>query len=132
MLNQQPLLFSGFPAADFDQHKTSGEFFTVQNELQLAAIELLLRREISFHFEAAVVPYDHIAGAIIALRYFALKLGVFEWMIFGLNCEAFVTGIHRWAFGHGPGFHRAIYFQAEIVVKPARVMFLNDKIRSAM
>ncbi len=116
MLNQQPFLLSGFSAADFDQHKTPGEFFTVQNELQLAALELLLRREISFHFKGAVVPYDHIAGAIIALRYFALELGVFEWMIFSLNCQSLITWIHRRAFGHGPGFHHAIYFQAEIVV----------------
>src|SRR5580698_9407284 len=132
MLDQQPFLFSGLTAADFDQHKTSGQFFPMQNKFQLTAIELLSGREISFHFEGALVPYDHIAGAIIALRYFTLKLGVFQWMIFGLNCQSFITWVHRWTFWHGPGFHHAIYFQAEIVVKSTRMMLLNNKIRSAM
>ena len=132
MLDHQPFLFSGFAAADFDQHKTSSQFVAVQNEFQFATIDLLLRRLIAFCFEGAVVPYDHVAGAIISLRYFTLELGVLERVIFGLNREAFIARIHRRAFRDGPGLHHAIYFQTEIVMQAPRVMLLNDELRAAM
>src|ERR1700732_2638929 len=132
MLDQQPFLFSWLPAANFDQYKTSGQLATVQNKLQFATIDLLGGREIAFHFEGALVPEDHLASAIISLRYFALKLCVLERMIFGLNGQALIYRIHRWTLRHGPGFHHAIHFQTEIVVQASRVMFLNNESRSAM
>jgi hypothetical protein len=88
-----------------------------------------LRRQTSFQFESTVIPDDHFARAIISLGDLALELRVFERMVFGLNSEPFIPGIHRRAFWHGPGFHHAIYFQAKIVMKAARVVFLNDKRR---
>src|ERR1700693_6609193 len=132
MLDHQPFLFSGFAAADFDQHKTSSQFLAVQNEFQFAAIDLLLRGQIPFDFERAVVPNNHVAGAIISLRYFTLELGVLERMIFRLNSEAFIARVHRRAFGDGPGLQYAVDFQTEIVMQAPRVMLLNDELRTAM
>lgn len=129
MFDHEPILFSGLPATNFYQHETSNQFFPVQDKLEFATVELLLRRQVSFHFEGAVIPDDHVARTVISLGYLALEFRVLERMIFGLNSEAFIRGIHRRAFWHGPGFHHTIYFQTKIVMKAARVVFLNDKRR---
>jgi len=47
-------------------------------------------------------------------------------MIFDLHRKPLVGGIETRAFGHRPAFERAIEFESKIVVRTARVMFLDN------
>src|ERR1700678_2928533 len=46
-------------------------------------------------------------------------------MVLHPNRQPFIGRIQAGAFGDGPTFQHAIQFQAEVVMQPARRMFLN-------
>ena len=49
-----------------------------------------------------------------------------------LDRKALVMRIDRRTFGHGPGFEHAAKLQAEIVVKPRRIVLLDHEVQGAM
>src|SRR5580704_2214484 len=97
----------------------------MQIELQVAFVQLLLRGKISLDGICAVVPQDDFSRAVIPFGNVALKAAVIEWMVFGLNRQAFVGRIKRRTFWNSPGFQHAVQFQTEIVMKPSGVMALH-------
>ena len=46
-------------------------------------------------------------------------------MIFNLNGQMFLSLFPRQPFRHRPRFQHAVHLEPEIVVEPARVVFLN-------
>ena len=62
------------PAAlHVDQREIAVQLFAVQAEFQIAARQLLLRRDIAQHVERAAVPQHHAARAVVARRECCLR-----------------------------------------------------------
>src|SRR5205809_5127208 len=55
---------------------------------------------------------------------------LFRSMILHVHGEVLLARLERHALGHGPTDQGAVLLEAEIVVKPSRVMALNDEDRS--
>ena len=52
-------------------------------------------------------------------------------MVFDVHGETAFGGIERGSFRDGPAFQDAVNFEAEIVVEPGSVVFLDDEALSA-
>src|SRR5258706_1706028 len=126
MFDQQPFILAS-AALQLHQHEASVQLVAMQTKLQLAAFELFCRAERYCGFVCALIPDDDFTGAVVSFGYRSFKLAVFKWMVFHLNSQTFVSGIERRSFGYGPGFQHPPDFEAQIIVKPPRSMFLNDE-----
>ena len=96
-----------------------------------AAFFQRLERLLAVHIIVAAIPDHDSAAAVVALRDHALEILVIDRVILDLDREMFFAPLPGDALGHGPGFQNAVHLQPEIVVQPARVMFLNDEARRA-
>ncbi len=124
LLDEQPLVAL---AAIFhaDQGEFAGELFAVQAELEIAALDLGLAGCVAEQIEGAAVPEHHAAAAVLAFGDVAFEISVVERMIFDVDGEGFGERLKRGAFGDGPGFERAVDFEAEVVVQARGVVALD-------
>ena len=75
----------------------------------------------------SAVPQHHRAAAVFPFGNHALELRVIDRVIFNFDGEMLFALLPWKSFRHGPRFQNAFHFQAEVVMQPARIMFLNDK-----
>ena len=73
------------------------------------------------------IPDHYGPAAILALRNDAFEIQVFDRMILSGACQPANSRFIRKAFRHGPRFQHIVHFEAEIVVKVAGRMLLDDK-----
>src|SRR3984893_10912870 len=83
---------------------------------------------IAVRLPSATIPDDHRAGTIFALRNIALKIEVFDRVVLGANRKPLFTGRQAWAFGDSPTFQDPVNLEPQIVMQPARRVFLNDEL----
>src|SRR5262249_12987897 len=94
MLDQQPVVALVVLApAHAHQRPTALELLAVQDELDLALCQAVLRRARAFELPIAAVPHLPGAAAILALRDRALEIAVIERMVFDFDCEALVMWV---------------------------------------
>src|SRR5690606_19966784 len=112
VLDQQPGgLFLGFAALHAYQGPAPAQLGAVQVELQVPVAVTLAG--VAYRHPDALVPYDDLARAILALGDFPLELVVGNGVVFYLDGHALDRWIETGALGHRPAFHRAIEFQPE-------------------
>src|ERR1700730_10848741 len=83
---------------------------------------------IAVRLPSATIPDNHRAGTIFALRNIALKIEVFDRVVLGANRKPLFTGRQAWAFGDSPTFQDPVNLEPQIVMQPARRVFLNDEL----
>ena len=129
-LDEQPVLGAVFrPGLEPDQHEFAVQPRTVEQEFQFALVERRLRIARKLRRPGAAIPCLDRAGAVIALRYDALEIGVVERVILGPDREPLVGRIAGRAFRHRPAPQHAAIFEAEIPVQAPRCMLLHDEDR---
>src|ERR1700753_711904 len=75
----------------------------------------------------AGVPDDHLAAAVLALRYRALEAAVLQWMVFGVDRQVIDRGSVGQVLRHGPRHQHAVAFEPEVVMQSASVMLLDHE-----
>jgi hypothetical protein len=105
------------------------ELFAVEVELQpslrIPFVGVRLRRP------GSAIPHHDGPGAVLLRRNYALEVTVFQRVILDVHRQTFVVGIEARALGYSPAQQHAVEFQPEIVVEPARRMFLDDECKLA-
>ena len=99
----------------------------LEGEFEVAVGERLLRGFVALRLPIAAIPELNGAAAILALGDGALEIAVVERMILDLDRQALVVRVERGAAGDRPGLEDAIEFQPQVVVKPRRIMLLDDE-----
>jgi hypothetical protein len=92
-----------------DQSPQAAQLVAAELEQELAVSETELG--VLERHEAAAVPDDHRAGAVVALRDQPLEIGVLDRVILGFEGAAFVLRVERRPFGHRPGVKGSGDFQ---------------------
>src|SRR5580704_678422 len=82
---------------------------------------------IALRLPSAAVPDDHRARAIFALRNVSLEIKVFERVVLGADRKPLVADREARAFGDRPAFQDSVHFEPQVVMEPARRVFLNDE-----
>ena len=100
------------------------QLFAVEAKVQAAFLErsdgiFVLRRP------RALVPQQHLAGAILLLGDDALELAVLERMILRLHRQALVRGIEARSFRHRPALQHAFELEPKVVVQARRIVALD-------
>ena len=71
------------------------------------------------------------AAAVLALGDLAREGRVVERVVLDVDGERLLPRLERDALGHSPRGERAVAFETEVVVEPARVVALDDEDRPA-
>ena len=123
LLEEEPLV----PLAALHAHdgELARDLFAVQEELEVAARKLFFRRGVAQKLVGAPIPQHDAARAVVPLGNDALEASVLDGMVLDHHGQPFFRRIERRALGNRPGFERAPYFQAQIVVQMAGVMALD-------
>ena len=108
------------PLTRLEQHIAAGDARPVQDDLHLAVGPLLT-------LIGAVVPEDHRAAAVLALRDLAFEAAVLQRVVLGVDGQVVRRRIQRKALRHGPRDEHAVALQPEVPVQCARVMLLDDE-----
>ncbi len=94
---------------------------TRQRRDDLAAVDPL------FQFVGAVIPDGDLAGAVLAFGNGALKGGVVQGMVLGLDRQVVLAAGFRDALRQRPRHQHPLVLQPEIEVQPAGVVLLDHK-----
>src|ERR1019366_4743058 len=130
LLDEQPLVAFALGAGlHVDNGEIDLQLLAVKAELQIAARQLRLARDIAQQVERAPVPQHPAAAAIVAGRDIAFEIAVLQGVVFHVRGEDLDGGIERRPLGDGPGFQDAIDLQAKVVVQPRGIVPLHTKIR---
>ena len=109
------------------EHPTAVQSLALQRELQVAFGQGLLRRRVALGLPIAAIPELDGPAAILALRDRALEIAIIQRVILDFDRQPLVVRIERWASRHRPGLEHAVEFEAQIIMKARRVMFLDDE-----
>src|ERR1700688_3931331 len=123
VLDHQPFA-ALFAAFQLDENKTAAQLLSVQAEFDFAFLELLSCVEVALGGKRSAVPNHYGSGSVAAFGNFAFEAAVLQRMVFGLDREAFVSGVERRTLRHCPGLQGAIDGQPEVVVKASGRMLL--------
>ncbi len=129
MLDEQPV--GAFTAAALaipfhaDEHPAARQAFTGQGELEVAALQPVMR--IALGNPIAAIPELHRSAAILALGNGAFEVAVIERMVLDLDRQPLDLGVERRALRDSPRLEHAIELEPEIVMQPRRIMTLNDE-----
>ncbi|MCY1399721.1 hypothetical protein D9M71_147840 [compost metagenome] len=123
-LDQEPLRLA---PAQLGAHQApaAAELLAMQFELQVPFRQSFLG--IALGRPVAVVPDDHVAGAVVSFRDMPFEVGVVQRMILHLDRQAPDAGVETRPLGHRPALQRAAQFQAEVVVQVAGVVLLDHE-----
>ena len=129
MLDQQPVrpLATLTVVADPHQHEAALQPLSFKGKLEVALGESLLGRPVAFRLPVAAVPEHDRAAAILAFGNRAFEVTIVQRVVFHLHGQALVLGIERRSLGHSPGLEDAVEFEAQVIMEPRGVMFLDDK-----
>ena len=75
------------------------------------------------------VPDQHLAPAVLALRYLAGELEVFERVVLDVDRQVVLLGVGRDALGDRPRNTDAVFLEPEVPVEPPGVVLLDHKPR---
>src|SRR5580698_2037075 len=129
MFDQQPVVaLAAIPIiAHSHQDPAAVQSLAVEREFQISALERRLRILTPFGDPEPPIPQLHRTAAVLALGDGALKVPIVEWMIFDLDSLPFIGWIDRRPARHRPRFEHPVEFEPQIVVQPARGVFLYDE-----
>jgi hypothetical protein len=82
---------------------------------------------IALRLPLAAVPDDHRARAIFALRNISLEIKVFDRVVLSANRKPLISDRKARALGDRPAFQNPIHLEPQIVMQPARRVFLHDE-----
>src|SRR5690625_181524 len=103
---------------------TAGQLFSMDAEFEMPFPHPLLR--ISDRLPPAAIPENDGAAAIFILGDRPLEIAIFKRMILGLDCQTFLTRHEARPLWNRPAFQHPILFETEIIMPPARIMFLDE------
>ncbi len=83
---------------------------------------------IALRLPSAAIPDDHRARAIFALRNISLEIKVFDRVVLGVDRKPLFADREARAFGDRPAFQDSVHLEPQIVMQPARRVFLNDEL----
>ncbi len=128
VLDQQPVVpLLPLAALHPHQHEAALQPLAVQDDLQVALLQALVRVGPRFGLPVAAVPQHHRAAAVLALRDRPFEVAVVERVVLHLDGEPAVMRVHRRAPGHRPGLEGPVELQAEVVVKARGVVLLDHE-----
>ena len=125
LLDQQPRLLLFAVALHPHQHPAAVQLVAAQLELQVAVAIALAR--VAVGQPGALVPDDHLAGAVLLRRDRALERVVRDRVVLDVNRHAPVVRVEARPLRHRPALHRAVELEAEVVVQPRRPVLLHDE-----
>ena len=96
-----------------------------EHKFQVTFLQGLAR--VSDWLPRALVPHDHRAGAVLATRNIAFETQVVDRVILGVNGEPFLTDHETGTSRHRPALKHAVKLKPQVIVHPARVMFLHHE-----
>jgi hypothetical protein len=108
-----------------NQVPTPFEPSAVECKREMSFCEPLLR--IAVRPPSATIPDNHRAGTILALRNISLEIKVFDRVVLGADRKPLFAGREARAFGDRPAFQDSLHLEPQIVMQPARRVFLNHK-----
>src|SRR5687767_1785886 len=76
---------------------------------------------------SSLIPNDHCACAIVALRDDAFKILVIVRVILYMHSQTFICRIKGRSFWHRPGLKHALKLQPEVIMQSRSIMFLNNE-----
>jgi hypothetical protein len=112
--------FIGFSALETNQVEATDGLSGMHRENNLLIDPLL-------PVVGSLVPDAHNSSAVLAFGKDPLEVPECQVMILDLNREPLDTGLLGQSFWDGPAFENAVFFQPEIVVMGAGVVFLDNK-----
>src|SRR5829696_5012344 len=123
-LDEQPLLLL-LVRAGAHPHEVPAPFqaLPIEREIKMALGVSLSR--IALGLPAPLVPYDHGAAAVLALRDHALEGEVFHRVVFGVDGKPLLARHEAWAAGDRPALQHAVELKPQVVMKPRRIMLLH-------
>src|SRR5581483_9559065 len=113
------------------QHEAAPQFFTLEAKFQFATRQLFLCTESALRRVRAFVPDDDFAASVLALGNGTFKRSVVEGVIFDLNRQPLVGGVHGRSLRHGPGLQHPVEFQTQVVVQASGCVLLHHKLAIA-
>src|SRR5699024_6783264 len=105
--------------------KAPGKLLSLQLEFKVALGKSLFR--IANRLPCAIVPQQHRAAAILAFRDGAFEIAIVERVVLDMNGKAFFGWHEAGAARDRPAFQYAIHLKAQIVMQPARIVFLHHE-----
>ena len=125
LLDEQPRLLFFVVLLDPHQHPAAVQLVAVQVELEVALAQALVR--IAHRTPEALVPDDDLARAVLLRGDGAFEAGIRQRVILDVDRHALFLRIEARALGHGPAHQRAVEFEPEVVVQPARPVLLHHE-----
>jgi hypothetical protein len=128
VLDQQPTwsLFA-LAALHTHQHEAALQPLAVEDDLQVALLQALVRVGPGFRLPIAAVPEHHRAAAVLALGDGAFEIAVVERVVLDLDRQPAVVRVHGQAPGHRPGLEGPVELQTEVEVQAGGVVLLDDE-----
>ena len=80
---------------------------------------------VALRLPASLVPDDHSAAAVLALRDHALEGEVFHRVVFGMDGKSLLAGHEAWAAGDRPALQDAVELKPQVILEPRRIMLLH-------
>ena len=96
----------------------------MQDQRQIAAGEIAVG--VAGRLPGSVIPKHDGAAAILPLRDGSLKVAVIQRMILDLHRQRLSSGFMTGPVRHRPALENAIQLQPKIVVKPGRLVLLDQ------
>ena len=131
-LDQQPVVLTAALTGtrlQAHQRKAPVQPLAVEHEPKLALAHALVG--IVQRLPCAAIPQLHRAGAILAVGYDALEIGIVQRMVLDVRSDPLVGGIERRPFAHRPAPQHAVMLQAEVPVQASamRLVLLHHEDR---
>src|SRR5579871_3928200 len=82
---------------------------------------------IAFRNPTAVIPHNHRAAAVLAFGDVALEVEVLDRVVLGAHREPLLAEREAWAARDCPALEDAVKLEPQVVVEPARGVFLNHE-----
>ena len=120
--DQQPVLFL---VVRVHAHQVPAAFqaLAMQGERRWPFLE---RRGGRLWLPGSAIPQHDGAAAILTLGDRSFEFSVCKWMVFGVDCQAFICRIEARTFRNRPAQEDAIEFQAEIVMEARGIVLLYE------
>ena len=123
-LDEQPLLLL-LVRARAHAHEVPAPFQPLPIEREIKVALGVSLSWIALRPPASLVPDDHGAAAVLALRDHALEGEVFHRVVFGVDGKPLLAGHEAWAAGDRPALQHAVELKPQVVMEPRRVMLLH-------
>ncbi len=101
------------------------EFFAHQFKTQMAFLHAGGR--VALGHPGSLVPDDYGPGTVGTLGNIAFELRIVQGMVFDMDGQAFFGRIKTRSAGNGPAPQHAVVFEAQVIVQPPGIVFVNDK-----